>query len=122
MALINRPLKNIQKNVVIVCGEGIKHADGSPVSASQAKDKFGNVEFGVIPAGSRLSLAPLHGFVMFDDEVIVETWAGEQTPHTAADAARFGAIFDRLRDTARYGEQVRTIIADALAHLPESAP
>ena len=40
-----------QKNhgfVSIVCGEGITNADGSPVSVSQTRDKFGNVEFGAM--------------------------------------------------------------------------
>ena len=34
--------------VSIVCGEGLSNADGSPVSVSQTKDKFGNVEFGAM--------------------------------------------------------------------------
>ncbi len=34
--------------VSIVCGEGIKYADGTPVSASQVKDKFSNIEFGAM--------------------------------------------------------------------------
>uniref|UniRef100_A0A7C4LJ28 Pyrophosphate--fructose 6-phosphate 1-phosphotransferase n=1 Tax=Schlesneria paludicola TaxID=360056 RepID=A0A7C4LJ28_9PLAN len=34
--------------VSIVCGEGIQYADGTPVSASQVKDKFGNIEFGAM--------------------------------------------------------------------------
>ncbi len=34
--------------VSVVCGEGIKTADGQPVSASQTKDKFGNIEFGAM--------------------------------------------------------------------------
>ncbi len=34
--------------VSIVCGEGIKYADGTPVSASKVKDKFSNVEFGAM--------------------------------------------------------------------------
>jgi len=32
----------------IVCGEGITHADGTPVSASTTTDKFKNVEFGAM--------------------------------------------------------------------------
>ena len=32
----------------IVCGEGIKYADGTPVSASQKKYKFNNSEFGAM--------------------------------------------------------------------------
>jgi 6-phosphofructokinase 1 len=31
-----------------VCGEGLKYADGTPVSASVAKDKFNNIEFGAM--------------------------------------------------------------------------
>jgi 6-phosphofructokinase 1 len=43
--------ENAQKKygfVSIVCGEGITNADGSPVSASETQDKFGNVEFGAM--------------------------------------------------------------------------
>jgi ATP-dependent phosphofructokinase / diphosphate-dependent phosphofructokinase len=32
----------------IVCGEGVTYADGTPVSASETRDKFGNVEFGAM--------------------------------------------------------------------------
>jgi ATP-dependent phosphofructokinase / diphosphate-dependent phosphofructokinase len=38
--------------VSVVCGEGIKYADGTPVSASQTKDKFANVEFGAMGGAS----------------------------------------------------------------------
>lgn len=34
--------------VSIVCGEGITNPDGSPVSASGTRDKFGNTEFGAM--------------------------------------------------------------------------
>lgn len=34
--------------VSVVCGEGIKYADGTPVSASVVKDKFSNTEFGAM--------------------------------------------------------------------------
>ncbi|NOY38607.1 MAG: diphosphate--fructose-6-phosphate 1-phosphotransferase [Chlorobi bacterium] len=39
---------NLYGFVSIVCGEGIKYADGTPVSASRTKDKFSNVEFGAM--------------------------------------------------------------------------
>jgi 6-phosphofructokinase 1 len=32
--------------VSVVCGEGLKYADGTPVSASRTKDDFQNIEFG----------------------------------------------------------------------------
>lgn len=38
--------------VSIVCGEGITNADGTPVSASETRDKFNNVEFGAMGGSS----------------------------------------------------------------------
>lgn len=56
--------------VSIVCGEGITNADGSPVSASGTKDKFGNVEFGAM--GGTSAAMMLHK--MIGDEF---GWRGE---------------------------------------------
>jgi len=41
--------------VSIVCGEGLKYADGTPVSAAKTKDKFNNTEFGAM-GGSSVAL------------------------------------------------------------------
>jgi 6-phosphofructokinase len=38
--------------VSVVCGEGLKYADGTPVSASVTKDKFNNTEFGAMGGAS----------------------------------------------------------------------
>lgn len=38
--------------VSIVCGEGLKYADGTAVSASTTKDKFNNTEFGAMGGAS----------------------------------------------------------------------
>jgi 6-phosphofructokinase 1 len=38
--------------VSIVCGEGLKFADGTPVSAATTKDKFNNIEFGAMGGAS----------------------------------------------------------------------
>ena len=38
--------------VSVVCGEGLKYADGTPVSASTSKDKFNNTEFGAMGGAS----------------------------------------------------------------------
>ena len=35
-----------------VCGEGLKYADGTPVSAATKKDKFNNTEFGAMGGAS----------------------------------------------------------------------
>ncbi len=43
--------------VSIVCGEGIKYADGTPVSAPQVRDAFSNLEYGATSGtGAALSL------------------------------------------------------------------
>jgi len=56
--------------VSIVCGEGITNADGTPVSVSQTKDKFGNVEFGAM--GGTSAAMMLHRIIA--DEF---GWRGE---------------------------------------------
>ncbi|MQY76244.1 MAG: diphosphate--fructose-6-phosphate 1-phosphotransferase [Spirochaeta sp.] len=38
--------------VSVVCGEGIKFSDGTPVSAALSEDKFGNFEFGAMGGAS----------------------------------------------------------------------
>ncbi|MEV4757274.1 helix-turn-helix transcriptional regulator [Micromonospora sp. NPDC049559] len=80
-----------------------------------------NVRFGVIPIGAYLPLAPLHGFVMFDDAITVETWAEEETLQTAADAERFSRIFEQLDRVARYGDEARELIAEAIRQLRSPA-
>lgn len=47
--------------VSIVCGEGLKFADGNPVSSSTTKDKFNNTEFGAM-GGSSVGLS-LHRMI-----------------------------------------------------------
>ena len=38
--------------VSVVCGEGIKYSDGTPVSEAVARDKFNNTEFGAMGGAS----------------------------------------------------------------------
>ena len=47
--------------VSVVCGEGITYADGTPVSASETKDKFNNVEFGAM--GGTSAAISLHKMI-----------------------------------------------------------
>ena len=56
--------------VSVVCGEGVCYADGSPISASQTRDKFANVEFGAM--GGTSAAVVLHK--MLSDEF---GWRGE---------------------------------------------
>jgi len=47
--------------VSVVCGEGLKYSDGTPVSSSTVKDKFNNTEFGAM-AGTSVALS-LHRMI-----------------------------------------------------------
>jgi len=38
--------------VSVVCGEGLKYSDGTPVSSAKVKDKFNNTEFGAMGGAS----------------------------------------------------------------------
>jgi len=56
--------------VSVVCGEGVCYADGTPISASQTRDKFANVEFGAM--GGTSAAVVLHR--MLSEEF---GWRGE---------------------------------------------
>ena len=71
--------------VSIVCGEGITFADGTPVSASQTRDKFDNVEFGAM-GGTSAAMA-LHGMISDEFGFRGEFQITESLPMCAADRA-----------------------------------
>jgi 6-phosphofructokinase 1 len=71
--------------VSIVCGEGITDADGRPVSASQAKDKFDNVEFGAM--GGASAAVKLHRMISDEFGFRGEFQITESLPMCAADRA-----------------------------------
>jgi 6-phosphofructokinase 1 len=69
--------------VSIVCGEGITNTDGSPVSISQTKDKFGNVEFGAM--GGTSAAMMLHRIIAEEFGWRGEFQVTESLPMCAAD-------------------------------------
>jgi 6-phosphofructokinase 1 len=71
--------------VSIVCGEGITTADGKPVSVSQTKDKFGNVEFGAM--GGTSAAMVLHRMIADEFGWRGEFQVTESLPMCAADRA-----------------------------------
>ena len=71
--------------VSIVCGEGITYADGTPVSASQTKDKFNNVEFGAM-GGTSAAMA-IHRLISDEFGFRGEFQITESLPMCAADRA-----------------------------------
>ena len=71
--------------VSIVCGEGIKYADGTPVSASQTRDKFANIEYGAM--GGASVAARLHGMITDAFKWRGEFQITESLPMAAIDRA-----------------------------------
>jgi ATP-dependent phosphofructokinase / diphosphate-dependent phosphofructokinase len=71
--------------VSIVCGEGITNADGSPVSASQVKDRFQNVEFGAMGGASVAMI--LHRMISAEFGFRGEFQVPESLPMCGADRA-----------------------------------
>ena len=71
--------------VSIVCGEGITYADGTPVSASQTKDKFNNIEFGAM-GGTSAAMA-IHRMISDEFGFRGEFQITESLPMCASDRA-----------------------------------
>jgi 6-phosphofructokinase len=71
--------------VSIVCGEGITYADGTPVSASQVRDQFKNVEFGAM--GGTSAAMMLHQIIHQEFGFRGEFQVTESLPMSAADRA-----------------------------------
>ncbi|AQQ09221.1 Pyrophosphate--fructose 6-phosphate 1-phosphotransferase [Sedimentisphaera cyanobacteriorum] len=71
--------------VSIVCGEGIAYADGTPVSDSDTKDRFNNVEFGAM-GGTSAAMA-LHQMTANEFGFRGEFQITESLPMCAADRA-----------------------------------
>ena len=71
--------------ISVVCGEGITYADGAPVSASQTRDRFGNVEFGAM-GGTSVAMS-LHRMISDAFGFRGEFQITESLPMCAADRA-----------------------------------
>jgi Domain of unknown function (DUF5753) len=72
----------------------------------------------VIPMDSPVATAPMHGFWIFDDElVLVETIAAELMLREPDEIALHGNVFDTLREAARFDEDVRELLGGLLKEL-----
>jgi hypothetical protein len=86
-----------------------------------ALSTLSNVELGVVPADSRLATAPMHGFWIFDDElVLVETIAAELMLREPEEIALYGSVFDALREAANFDDEMRLVLAGLLKELAGS--
>ncbi len=79
------------------------------------------LRFGVIPFESKLPLAPVHGFWLMDEHVVVvENFTASQNLTQASEISAYVRIFDQLASAARYESDARTVITRALADLRAS--
>lgn len=97
--------------VSIVCGEGITYADGTPVSASQTKDKFDNVEFGAM-GGTSAAMA-LHQMVSEEFGFRGEFQITESLPMCAADRA----VQQDIDEAYRCGQKAVELAAEGATGL-----
>ena len=98
--------------VSIACGEGIKYADGTPVSASEVRDKFANIEYGAM-AGTSVAFQ-LHRMVgkQFG-------WRGEfQVTESLCMCAIDRAVKQDLREAYQCGAQAARLAARRAAWTP----
>jgi len=79
------------------------------------------IRFGVIPFEANLPLAPVHGFWLMDDRVVVvENFTASQNLTQVNEVTSYVRIFDELASVARYAADARAIITRALADLSTS--
>ena len=76
------------------------------------------IRFGVIPFEAKLPLAPVHGFWLMDERVVVvENFTASQNLTQASEISSYVRIFDQLADAARYESDARTVVTRVLADL-----
>jgi transcriptional regulator with XRE-family HTH domain len=78
-----------------------------------------HITFGVIPFRIPLTITPQNSFILFDDLVMVETFAGE-TVHHGDEAATYAAAMDHLSSVAWTGDRARQLILQAANALRNS--
>lgn len=79
------------------------------------------LRFGVVPFEERFPKAPLHGFWVFDERVVmVENLTAELNLTQPSEVERYLRIFAELADAARYGSDARAVVTRALTDLTAS--
>ena len=79
------------------------------------------IRFGVIPFEAKLPLAPVHGFWLMDERVvIVENFTASQNLTQVSEVSAYVGIFDQFANAARYDSDARSITTRALADLSAS--
>jgi hypothetical protein len=75
-----------------------------------------NIHLGIIPFDEPLAAVPLHGFALWDDIAVIETYDSELVLR-ADDAEIYIRIAQELMSTARCGDAARELVRRALHNL-----
>ena len=76
------------------------------------------VQLGVLGFGTPCTVAPLHGFWLFDDDrVVVESYSAELTLAQPQEIELYARTFDALASDASYGRDARAIITSVIDDL-----
>jgi transcriptional regulator with XRE-family HTH domain len=75
-----------------------------------------HVELRILQMGQLLHTAPQHGFILYDDVAVVETFAGETT-HGEEESVLYTRVMDRLWAEAAIGDDARRLIVEAAQNL-----
>jgi transcriptional regulator with XRE-family HTH domain len=79
------------------------------------------IRFGIIPFEAKLPLAPVHGFWLMDERVvIVENFTASQNLTQVSEVSAYVRIFDQFASAARYDSDARSVTTRALADLSAS--
>jgi transcriptional regulator with XRE-family HTH domain len=107
-----------RSNVFVVTEGALRTRIGSPavhraqLARLQALDSSDTVELAVLTWSSPVVRAPLHGFVMFDDRlVLVETFTAELALREPDDIALYARLFDLYSEAALHGAEATAFIA-----------
>jgi len=76
-----------------------------------------NVTLGIVPFGAELQVMPFNSFLLLDDSLTIETWAGKDDEPAGDESAVHQRIFDLLMGEAVREEDARQLIAAAAAAL-----
>lgn len=73
------------------------------------------IRVGIIPFDTQLTVGPIHGFYLYDNDlVLVELFTAVLNVSQADEIAAYERVFGHLADTAVYGAEARTLLTRML--------
>jgi transcriptional regulator with XRE-family HTH domain len=80
------------------------------------------VEVALIPSDSVLPIAPIHGFTIFDEELVqIELETGAVSISAIADVQYYGHIYNTLEEVSEHGDAARLRLGSLAGHFRDLA-